>query len=378
MPQEPLALYRRLLATVPEVGDEEAARALRRHLRAGRDAWPPQLRELMDQAAISPGYVTRHLLSIRTFAPDVTKALERGLPLRVARLVNRLEDPSARSAVLEPLWPAAQRASTETALLPRGLSAAIERAARRAVAAQEQAANTEAERGPETLDRAPDADWMPPQPEPVRASRPQGDVWLYPAQTGTLRRAEVLPALVVEGIIATYLPTGGRLIDVTAGAGTIALAARRFGVTTWSSDLRPAAPFVHRADARALFNVPHPGLDQHAGDAMVVHPPTYPSWLDALATHDRSLATMDAYLDEVAAMLNGSIRAVAATGVSIIITRPARANGRVYFTTSHLAQVLEESGLPVVGYHVAAGQDGRGDWHVVVGQRTPGDASQLS
>ncbi len=263
----------------------------------------------MDQAAISPGYVTRHLLSIRTFAPDVTEALERGLPLRVARLVNRLDDPSVRSAVLEPLWAAARRASSETALLPRGLSAAIERAARRALATQEQAANTETERGPETPDRAPDADWMPPDPEAVHASRPQGDMWLYPAQAGTLRRAELLPTLVVEGIIATYLPTGGRLIDVTAGAGTIALAARRSSVTTWSSDLQPAAPLVHLADARALFDGPHPGLEKHAGDAMVVHPPTYPIWLDALATHDRSLATMDAYLDEVAAMVNGSIQA---------------------------------------------------------------------
>jgi hypothetical protein len=52
-----------------------------------------------------------------------------------------------------------------------------------------------------------------------------------------------------------------------------------------------------------------------------------------------------------------------------MITRPVRADGRVSLVTSHLSQVMEDSGLRVVAYHLAVSDDGREDWHVLIGVR---------
>ncbi len=370
MAREPLALFEDLLRAAPDAGSpEEAVTWLRRQLRADPDAWPEGLRRTMDGAGVGTGYVLRHLLSIARFAPDVVDALRRGLPLRVARLVNGIEDDAARTEVLAPLREALGVAgggpgsAAGGALLPRGLSAAVERAARRWLAAQA---------APVGRAEATASGWLAGDASPPQPRRPRGDVWIYPPQSRASVHAEILPGLVVEALVATYLPHGGRLVDVTAGAGTIALAARHFGVSTWSSDLAPAAPFVQGADARALFGGTGPNPGRGAADAVVVHPPTYPTWRDALPRSQRSTATVEAYADEVGAMVAGALPALAAGGAAIVISRPVRSEGLVSLTVSHLAVVLQDLGLRVAGYHVAAARDGTGDWHVVVGRKGAG------
>jgi len=105
---------------------------------------------------------------------------------------------------------------------------------------------------------------------------------------------------------------------------------------------------------------------------LVVHPPTYPAWLDSLhmAAGDResSIATVDGYTDELADMLGGSLGALAPRGVAVMITRPVRSGGRVWLVASHVSQVMEESGLALVGYHLAVSQDGRDEWQLLVGR----------
>lgn len=54
-----------------------------------------------------------------------------------------------------------------------------------------------------------------------------------------------------------------------------------------------------------------------------------------------------------------------------MITRPVRSGGRVWLVTSHVSQVMEESGLTLVGYHLAVSQDGRDEWQVLVGEGEP-------
>src|SRR5690606_14273851 len=107
MPAAPHTLYRQFLATQGADTDEIASKLLRRTLRQPRDSWPAGLKLLMESSAVSPGYVTRHLLSIRTFSPDVMEALEAGLPLAVCRLVNGLDSDTERTEALAPLWHAA-------------------------------------------------------------------------------------------------------------------------------------------------------------------------------------------------------------------------------------------------------------------------------
>jgi hypothetical protein len=368
MARTPLELYQSLISCFPADSEEEQRRALRRTLAGPRKAWPSELSQAMDTAGVSHGYVTRHLLSIGRFAPDVVAALEVGLPLGVCRLVNGLATEEARAAALAPLWKAI-RGREVGALLPRGVSSKVERTARQLRARQEAVS---------WADEAPSLEegWLLPLPDAATPARPRGHIWTFNAQSREDSSAERLPSRVVEYLIATYLSAGDRLVDVTAGAGTIGVVARRFGVASWSGDIEPAAHFVHRIDARELVegsglafgdgtaSRPSPGCAQ----ALVIHPPTYPAWAEL--QDDPSLATIEGYAEDVAAMLSGSIGVLGPSGVVTLITRPVRTKGRVWLVTSHLSQVLTESDLELVGYHVAVADDEREDWHILVGRRS--------
>jgi hypothetical protein len=350
--RSPWQRYRTLLELAP--GPDEAARVtyLRHALRGPPQAWPEGLRAFLVEEGVGAAYVLRHLLSIRGFAPDVRAALEAGLPLSVARLVNGVDAAATRARVLAPL---AEAGPKRGALLPRGLAARIERAARAELVAA----------APRALDDAvPDDGWIAADGAASPRGQP-GSVWTFPPTPAAQRPAEPLHESVIEGVLARILPSGGRLVDVTAGRGTIARVARRHGVATWSGDLEPGAPFVHRVDAARLFDVPPPGLRRGAADALVVHPPTYLAWAEATGA---TRLELDAYGDAVGTMITGSLGVVRPGGFVVVITRPVREDGRVWLTTSHLAQTLDDAGLDLTGYVVAVSADGAEDWHVLVAQ----------
>lgn len=369
MPQTPLTLYRSLLACVGKGSEHDRRAALRKMLRDSPETWPTRLRATMDGAGITRDYVTRHLLSIGKFEPDVLEALEAGLPLRVCRLVNGLPSEADREQAMAAFWQA-KRAGASGALLPRGVSTQVERAARRLRARQVSSSHAAAT----TSDL--EGGWLLPAPEPARPLAPPGHVWTFRTQRRSDRTAERLPHQVVEALVATYLQQGDRLVDVTAGAGTIGQTAQRFGISSWSGDIEPGAAFVHRIDAReakdsrGVFGEgpetkwPPPRCAQ----ALVVHPPTYLAWVDQQDEASRALATIDGYAEDVAAMLAGSLDVVAPGGNVWIITRPVREKGRVWLVTSHLSELLTEFEFDLVGYHVAADNRGRDFWHVLVGR----------
>jgi hypothetical protein len=354
--RSPLALYRALLDAVEGADEDERARAVRRALRAEPASRPPRLRAVVADAGVGEGFLTRGVLSIRGFAPDVRTAMELGLPLATARIVNGIDGAAARARVLAPLvaLPEAERR-----LLPRGLTARIERAARAERVRPVDAAPSR------MAPPRPDG-WLPPDPHPV-APRPLScDVWTYPALSASARGVEPLHERVVEALLARLLPQGGDLVDVTAGAGTIGRVAQRHGVASWSGDLAPTAEHVLPIDARRLLGERHAGLSRGVADLLVVHPPTYPVWAEA-ADPD-GMGGLDAYADEVGAMVTGSLPTVRPGGAVVLITRPVREAGRVWLTTSHLAQALLDAGLRLEGYVVAVAEGGGEDWHLLWGR----------
>ena len=101
--RRPLDLYLSLLDAVPGADEAARVRSLRRFLAGPREVWPAALRERIDAAGVSAGYLTRGLLSIHRFAPEVRAALESGLPFAVARRVNGLRSAAARRRALAPM-----------------------------------------------------------------------------------------------------------------------------------------------------------------------------------------------------------------------------------------------------------------------------------
>ncbi|MDF1522572.1 MAG: hypothetical protein P1P87_07115 [Trueperaceae bacterium] len=322
-------------------------------MRKPRATWPPALRTLIDDAGVTLGYLTRGLLSIHRFAPDVRQALAAGLPFAVARLVNGLPTTEARARALAPLDAAAGR---DGALLPRGVSAAVERLAR----AERRA--LEAER-PAEAPRVDEDRWVLPE-DAVRAPRRMvGDVWLFEPVAGAAASEEPLAERVVEALLARTLPNGGDLVDATAGRGTIASVARRHGVRCWSGDVVPGAPFVVEADARELLTGAVPGIARHCADLLVLHPPTFATWAASSPHADGGL---DAYRDEVGAMLAGSLGVVRPGGFVAVIARPVRERGAVWLATSHLAESLADTGAKLEAYVVAVDAAASEDWLVLL------------
>ena len=352
-------LYESLLAAV-EGGDErDRVRTLRRLLRQPESAWPPALREVVAGSGVGVGYLMRGLLSIHRFAPEVRRALAAGLPFAVARLVNGLPTREARGRALAPLAAVDER---DGALLPRGLAARVERLAR----AERRSLG---EGGPVPAPRLGAGGWVLPD-DAVRVPRgAAGDVWLFEPVPGASPREEPLAERVVEALLARTLPRGGDLVDVTAGRGTIASVARRHGVRCWSGDVAPGAAFVVEADARRLLTRAVPGIARHCADLLVVHPPTYPVWASSSALAGGGL---DAYRDDVAAMLAGSLGVVRPGGFVAVIARPVRERGVVWLATSHLAESLADAGVGLEAYVVAVDAAASEDWHLLLGRVAAG------
>jgi hypothetical protein len=215
---------------------------------------------------------------------------------------------------------------------------------------------------------APTADasgWLPAAETvtPPRAMR--GDVWAFEPAVGPRAREEPLAERVVEALLARTIPSGGELVDVTAGRGTIGLVARRHGVRSWSGDLVPGAPFVQRADARTLLVDRPPGIAPACADLLVVHPPTFPTWARSAPDADGGV---EAYQDALGAMLAGSLGVVRPGGFAVMVTRPVRERGAVSVAVSYLADAFALSGVAVVAYVLAVSVAAGEDWHLVVGR----------
>jgi hypothetical protein len=348
----PLALYESLLAIVEDGDEGERVRVLRRWLREPATSWPPALRETVEGAGVGLGYLTRGLLSIHRFAPDVRRALDAGLPFAVARLVNRLPTAEARGRALAPLDGAARRSGP---LLPRGVAAQVERLARSEARSLDE--------GRPAPDPTMDGNWVLPDDAGRPPRRARGDVWLFEPVAGASPSEEPLAERVVEALLARTLPRGGDLVDPTAGRGTIATVARRHGVRCWSGDVAPGAPFVVAADARELLTGRVPGISRGCADLLVVHPPTFPAWSRSSPLADGGL---DAYRDDVAAMLAGSLGVVRPGGFVAVIARPVREPGGVWLATSHLAEILSDAGVRLEAYVVAVDAAASEDWHLLL------------
>jgi hypothetical protein len=193
--------------------------------------------------------------------------------------------------------------------------------------------------------------------------RARGDVWLFEPVAGASPSEEPLAERVVEALLARTLPRGGDLVDATAGRGTIATVARRHGVRCWSGDVAPGAPFVVEADARELLTGPIRGIARGCADLLVVHPPTFPAWSRSSPLADGGL---DAYRDDVAAMLAGSLGVVRPGGFVAVIARPVRERGGVWLATSHLAESLSDAGVRLEAYVVAVDAAASEDWHLLL------------
>jgi len=197
----------------------------------------------------------------------------------------------------------------------------------------------------------------------------KGNVWLFDPVSGAAVSEEPLAERVVEALLARTLPNGGDLFDATAGRGTTASVARRHGVRCWSGDVAPGAPFVVEADARELLTWAIPGIARGYADLLVVHPPTYPAWLRSSSLADGGL---NAYRDDVAAMMAGSLGVVRPGGFAAVIARPVREWGSVWLATSHLAESLADVGVRLEAYVVAVDVAATEDWHLLLARAPAG------
>jgi hypothetical protein len=217
---------------------------------------------------------------------------------------------------------------------------------------------------------AVDADatgWLPAMAPAATPRAMRGDVWSFEPTVGGRAKDEPLAERVVEALLARTIPNGGDMVDVTAGRGTFAWVGRRHGVRSWSGDLEPQAPFVHRSDARSLLVDRPPGITPACADLLVVHPPTYPIWARTSAD---APGGMPAYQDALEQMLAGPLGVVRPGGFVAMVTRPVRERGAVSVATSYLADAMALSGVTLEAYVLAVSVAASEDWHLLVGRVT--------
>jgi predicted RNA methylase len=330
--------------------NDTAARAmLWTLLKPDRIGEAPGLEALLSQLAVSPAYARNHLLSIGTWPQDVVALLRAGLALTVARRLAQVPEDVRDAAVRE------ARGGLFEGTWSQRVLASLDRVEQRLAATM-----THLQEG-----------WLPasaaPKPPDVNVNH---DVWQFPTLPPLRRASEELHPSLIKAILARHTTAGQRVVDLTAGAGGVGRAAREYGCTSWSGDINPRAPFVHRADATDV-RFEH-GLSQHAADLVVLHPPTYFSWL-----RQRPYGAVDGregYSDLVARMILSAARVVRRGGRIVTISRPIRSAGRVYAAIGDLQNELEAVGAKLVGYHLGVDVAGREDWHVLVGQMDEGDS----
>ena len=101
-------------------------------------------------------------------------------------------------------------------------------------------------------------------------------MWRFPSLFEAGREAENPHADLARAIVARYAQPGNRIVDLTAGSGTIAFAERELGCPSCSGHVHPRHAFIHTADATELpFSN---GLEPGVADVAFLHPPTYFAW----------------------------------------------------------------------------------------------------
>jgi hypothetical protein len=291
--------------------------------------------------ALSDSYVLSHLLPIGAWPADVQEALRQGLPLFKGRELARLEEWERQAAIGNYLNQ--ERARAQPPEITGGL--AIENG------------------------------WTLPSnklryaPTDVKHTR---DTWIYPVLSGYRREIEALHPELVKSILLRYTRAGDRVVDLTAGFGTVAEVGHHLQLIVWSGDIEPQQPFIHRCDARRPLQ--SPGLAPSCAQLVILHPPTFKAWRDS-HLHSETV-TYDLYKDFVAELLEGAASVMAHGAHLVLITRPIRAEGRVFNSIGALIETMEDTFGPLKGYHVAVEQHGEEDWHVLVGQEAVNISAQ--
>jgi len=345
MPRNPVATYRVLLRearTVLDLPDDATTRSrLYTALKPDRLAAMPTLQAVLDRLGIGAGYARNHLLSLGGWPDDVVACVQQGLPLKVARTLATLEEGERRQVLA-----LADRDRHGT--WGQRVGRATDRV-RREASAQEVPS---------------DGGWLAPSPTPDASPGPTGDVWRFPTLGPAGREAEELHPDLAHAIVARYARPGDAVVDLTAGSATVALTAREHGCTSWSGDIAPRLPFVHRMDATDVRMTD--GLTPGCADLVFLHPPTYFAWL-----RDRPKASVEGregYAALIAEMVVNAVPLLREGGHLVLIGRPVRAGGVVHTAIGELQRELEEAGTALVGYHLGVDERGSEDWHVLVGR----------
>ena len=355
MPRNPVAVYAELLRQAQDVmglDDPMSARSrLYTLLRPHHLERYPELQEVLKRLGIGAGYARNHLLSLGGWPDDVVDFVRRGLPLRVARRLAHVE-PTVRKEALKRAEE--DRRSLDDATWGQRVERALERLAREA----------------DAPDVVPEDGWLPPavgtDGHPADgAPGPTGDVWRFPTLGARSRADEELHPDLARAILARYTAPGDAIVDLTAGAGTVAQVAAQRGVRSWSSDVHPRASFVHAMDARDVQFTD--GLTPGCADLVLLHPPTFAWWEKARPTG--SVAGPEGYADLIADLLAGAIQVAAPHALLVLVGRPVRSEGIVRTAIGELQRELEDVGTTLIGYHVGVDARGTEDWHVLVGRR---------
>jgi len=196
---------------------------------------------------------------------------------------------------------------------------------------------------------------------------PRAPVWLFPPET----RKEALPQGVARALVGLYTERGELVVDPMAGYGTVVEAARALGRRAWGGDIDPKGPLVERADIRTL-----PERFQGEAALLVLHPPTFASWLASEGHREPPEDRYAGYIEYLMELLRLSLEAVRPGGKLALVVRPRREvtrgerrAGRDFFLSPFERALAEvDPRLRPFRYHLAVSRDGREDWHLFVGE----------
>lgn len=336
MPRNAIETYERFIEEAAHALGHDAPEAAIPELRRILKGKDPQryacIAPILGSLSISASYVVSHLLSIPSWPQDVQDGLHDGLPLAKARAIAQAD--------------AAVRRDMIAAALDRPLKAS--------------------EESTERKDLPLEGAWVPASgrrrttaSDNVRSQ----DTWIYPSLAIGKRAHEVLHPKLAKSILLAYTRAGDKVVDLTAGAGTIAYVAHELELSSWSGDLHPRAPFIHTCDARVPLEAC--GLRTGCADLVILHPPTFNTWC---ATNDlHGTSTFEAYQDFVEELVAGAGSLLPSGGHVVLVTRPVRTAGATVHSIGPLIQVIEDTFGVLHRHHVAIETMARKHWDVLVG-----------
>ncbi|AEV15170.1 hypothetical protein TCCBUS3UF1_1200 [Thermus sp. CCB_US3_UF1] len=192
-------------------------------------------------------------------------------------------------------------------------------------------------------------------------------VWLYPEDP----RPEALAPGVARALVALYSLPGELVVDPMAGYGTVVEEALGLGRRAWGGDTCPKGPRVERADIRDL-----PRRFQGEAALLVLHPPTFASWLKEEGEKAPPEERYAAYVEYLQGLLDYALPALRPGGRLVLVVRPRHAlsprewaMGRDFFLSPFERALAEVSPrLRPFHYHLAVRRDGGEAWHLFVAE----------